>query len=131
MICHAVGLSGGCDIAAIVTSILRTNKSFKKLIREYVQLCLSEAGGGIHLPSSVPRTRDVLSPATSDREQLGYLGDRFEPEEDIAPHLREPLIDIDIEDLYGPVPPDEPDPYVGPDPLVRMSDIVPTPPVYR
>lgn len=71
--------------------------------------------------------RNVLSPETNNREQLGTLAgqpiDTVGDEDDMPEHLRDPTVNPD--DCYGPVPPDAEEPYVGQDPFTR--DVAPQP----
>lgn len=74
-------------------------------------------------------TRNVLSPATNTREQIGSLAgnvplDTVDDYEGMPDHLFDP--EVDPEDCLGPVPPDAEEPYVGQDPFVRDAFILPT-----
>lgn len=73
-----------------------------------------------------------LSPSTNDREQLGYLADNpsdVDPEDDMPSHLKDNT--VNPEDCYGPVPPDNGDPYVQQDPFARDTSPLPTSPIRR
>lgn len=74
-----------------------------------------------------PAARNVLSPATSEREQLGSLAgeplDTANDPDGVPEHLREPT--VDREDCYGPVPPSGREPWVSIDPFT--SDYAPQP----
>lgn len=88
---------------------------------------LSEAGGGTPHKTQ-PYTGNAMSPASADREQLGYLADKdvdTDDENDIPTHLRD--VEVDDKDCYGPVPPTAPDPYAMADPFVRGDSPLPTP----
>ena len=104
--------------------------SVKDLRRLIVRLV--EAGGGTTVPKQEPYIQNSLSPDINHREQLGSLADRdidTEQDDELPPHLREPI--YDEEECFGPVPPDAEDPYVGQDPFVRDYGPLPTPPVRR
>jgi len=67
-------------------------------------------------------TRNILSPATSSREQIGSLADGdpidcVDNPEGMPNHLFEPEVDPD--DCFGPVPPDAEKPYLMQDPTVK------------
>lgn len=72
-----------------------------------------------------------LSPSTNDREQLGYLADPADGDDEdmLSGHLNEPH--EDSEDCWGPVPPVNGDPYVTQDPLTRNTSPLPTSPIRR
>ncbi len=74
----------------------------------------------------MPDEAEAQKRSAANREQLGSLaGDSGDL---VAPHLTQPQ--ESPEDCWGPVPPTEPDPYVGQDPFVRDSSPLPTPRVY-
>lgn len=72
-----------------------------------------------------------LSPSTNDREALGYLADNPSDvdEEGLPDHLEDPT--VTPEECWGPVPPENGDPYVQQDPLARDTSPLPTPPIKR
>lgn len=70
-----------------------------------------------------------MSPATADREQLGRLTTGDGDEEELAPHLRDQVLEPD--ECWGPVPPVNGDPYVGQDPYARDTSPLPTSPIKR
>lgn len=114
--------------APILICVKLTARQLRSLIREVLALEWASA----------PPTRPMfdymgnpLSPATNDREQLGYLSDpTVDDDEDMmSGHLNEPQ--EDPEDCWGPVPPVQGDPYVMQDPLARDTSPLPTPPIKR
>lgn len=74
-----------------------------------------------------PAARNVLSPAESEREQLGTLAaepmDTADDPGGVPAHLREPT--VDPRDCHGPVPPTCREPWVSIDPFT--SDYAPQP----
>jgi hypothetical protein len=101
-------------------------------LRKIVKSVLREAGGAASTKPMFGAINDPLSPATSDRESLGYLADNprgVDPNDQLPAHLREPL--ETPEDCFGPVPPVGEDPYVMQDPLVRDASPLPGPRINR
>ena len=91
-----------------------TIDKLRKLIRSFI----IEANGGITLPH-LPMIRNAMGPDFSDREQLGRISvkDEDDEEDDISPHLYEPV--YEEEDTWGPVPPTSENPYVISDPYAK------------
>jgi hypothetical protein len=97
-------------------------------LRQIIRKSLSEAGGA--RPSRPqPYTRNAMAPDLADRVAIGRLETGEPEEEELPPHLREPV--VDFEDCYGPVPPIAGDPYVGQDPFARDYSPLPTPAIKR
>ena len=98
-------------------------------LRSIIRNAILEAAGGITLPH-MPVIRNAMGPEFADREQLGRISIKdVEDEDEITPHLREPL--YDAEDCWGPVPPTGDDPYVLPDPYTNDYHVIPTPQIKR
>lgn len=97
-------------------------------LRSIIRELIREAGGGTTLPRS-PRIRNAMQPDFSDREQLGKISRQQEDPDELAPHLREPV--YDFEDCYGPVPPQDKNPYALPDPYTKDTSPLPTPGIRR
>jgi hypothetical protein len=87
---------------------------------------LSEGAGGTPNKRQ-PYTGNAMSPASAEREQLGYLADNDidTDDNDISSHLRDTV--VDPEETWGPVPPTAEDPYAQADPFVRGDSPLPTP----
>jgi len=96
-------------------------------LRRIIREVILEAGGGTTLPR-MPMIRNAMQPELSDREQLGKIAQPKDPDE-LSPHLREPV--EDMEDCYGPVPPQDKNPYALPDPYNKDTSPLPTPPIKR
>jgi hypothetical protein len=94
-------------------------KNFK-ILKSYIRLALQEQG---------PYLMNVMSHDLTSRDQIGSLARRKDDDEDIAPHLREP--EVDMEDCYGPVPPVVDDPGVYADPFSRDYHVLPTSTIKR
>lgn len=98
-------------------------------LRRFIQEAIREGAGGITLPH-MPVVRNGMGPEFADREQLNLVSRKdIDDPDDVAPHLRRPI--YDEEDTWGPVPPTGKDPYVLPDPYVKDSGVLPTPPIKR
>jgi hypothetical protein len=100
-------------------------------LRAIIKASLTEAGGGVPFKAQ-PQQRNPMSPSTNSREQIGsmkQLDVDTELDDELPPHLRNP--DEEPEDVFGPVPPNAPDPYVQADPFVRDSSVLPTPQTMR
>lgn len=106
--------------------MITTIGEFRRLVRAALR-----EGAGAPATKPEPYMRDAFAPDHADREALGYLADVDVDTEDgqLPPHLRDTV--EDPEDCFGPVPPDQGDPYVGQDPFVRDSSPLPTPPFKR
>jgi hypothetical protein len=88
-------------------------RSLRRIIREAM---IAEIGGGIPNKPQ-PMTRNPMSPDINNREQIGKMETGDQEDDELAPHLMEPI--YSKEDCYGPVPPDAEDPYVQQDPYVN------------
>lgn len=98
-------------------------------LRRVIREVFLEGAGGITLPR-MPVIRNAMGPDFADREQLSLVSSKnTDDEEEVAPHLREPI--YDEEDTWGPVPPTGEDPYALPDPYVNDYGVLPTPPIKR
>lgn len=97
-------------------------------LRALVAGALWEAGGGWSSPPQ-PAGRSAFSADIVNREQIGRMESGTQDVEKLADHLEEPA--VDFKDTYGPVPPDEPEPYVGQDPYVRDASPLPSPGIRR
>lgn len=74
-----------------------------KELRHRIRHALHEKGGG---NAMTPHIRDALSPALSDREELGRMTLKdLDGNEEIASHLRDQSIEASVADDFGPVPP--------------------------
>ena len=75
-----------------------------------------------------PYIRNVNSPSIVNREKIKKI--KFASlEDEIADHLLEP--NVNLKDIYGPVPPNAEKLSVHTDPYVRYSSPLPTPNVIR
>ena len=97
-------------------------------LRSVIRQELVEWGGG---PTRPPT---LLSPASPDnasqREEIGSLGGELKDTDDeLPPHLREPVYDED--ECWGPVPPTAPDPTATMDPFNTDWSVLPTPSIKR
>jgi hypothetical protein len=72
--------------------------------------------------------RNALSPATSEREQLGRISAK-DMDDELAPHLSEP--DVTPEECWGPVPPTSEKPGVHADAWAKDHSPLPTPSIKR
>jgi len=97
-------------------------------LRQIIRNTLIEAGGGTTLPK-LPMIRNAMGPEFSDREQLGRISPKDNDEDEISPHLREPQ--YTEEECWGPVPPDQENPYMIPDPYNKDYHVIPTPQIKR
>lgn len=97
------------------------------MLRTFIRSVLQEAGGGAPLPRS-PMIRNAMQPGMADREQIGKIAKSEDPDA-MAPHLVEPV--EDMEDCYGPVPPQGKNPYALPDPYTKDTSPLPTSPIKR
>lgn len=98
-------------------------------LRHIIREMILEGAGGTTLPK-LPMIRNAMGPELADREQLSLVSSKdLEDEDDLAPHLREPI--YAEEDTWGPVPPTGEDPYSLPDPYVNDYSVLPTPPIKR
>lgn len=76
-----------------------------------------------------------MSPDINSREQLGSLKQQDidtvddHGNEDLPPHLREPV--YDAEECFGPVPPTGEEPYTQQDPFVRDYSPLPSSRIMR
>lgn len=101
-------------------------KTSHRLLRAYIAEALSSTPGA-------PYIRNALSPAMSDREDIGPIShrdiDATDDDDEIASHL----VDIEVtpEECFGPVPPDAEDPYVQLDPFTRDWSVLPKSSVMR
>lgn len=97
-------------------------------LRQLIRRCLVEIGGA---RTTVPRpvTRDPHSPSMADREQLGRISVKNTDDDEVAPHLQDPL--YDEEECWGPVPPKGANPYAMPDPYAQDYHVIPTPQIKR
>jgi hypothetical protein len=96
-------------------------------LRQIIRNILVETGGGTTLPK-MPMIRNAMAPDFSSREQLGNIAKPKDPDE-LSSHLLEPV--EDIEDCYGPVPPQGKNPYMMPDPYTKDTSPLPTSPIKR
>ena len=95
-------------------------------LKKLIEAVLNEAGGGTPTRTKEPFIGSATSPSVASREQIGSLGDpnpEDREDDELPPHLREPL--YDKEDCYGPVPPVAEDPYVQSDPFTQDWGIHP------
>lgn len=93
-------------------------------LRAMIRSALIEAGGAAPRPAR-PVINNPMSPSMSDREQIGKNSVKQLPDdEDITPHLQEPV--YDEEDCHGPVPPTGQDPYALPDFYTKDYGVLPT-----
>lgn len=95
-------------------------------LKKLLELVFNEAGGGTPMRTE-PFIGSATSPSTDSREQIRSLGDpdpEAQEDDELPPHLREPI--YDKEDCYGPVPPVAEDPYVQADPFAQDWGIHPT-----
>jgi hypothetical protein len=99
-----------------------------KELREIIRSVILEAAGGITLPH-IPMVRNAMGPDFADREQLGRVSIKDVDEEEISPHLIDPV--HSEEECWGPVPPTDNDPYAIADPYTRDYHVIPTPPIKR
>lgn len=76
-----------------------------------------------------PPARNALSPGRSSREQIKSIG-ASNPDPDLAPHLKQAEED-EGENVLGPVPPENGEPYIMQDPFVRDHNIIPRAPFTR
>lgn len=98
-------------------------------LRLLIREAILEIGGAAPRPPR-PVTRNPMSPSMSDRQQIGKISiKQADAEEEITPHLRDPM--YDEEDIRGPVPPSGKDPYALPDFYVKDYGVIPTPPIKR
>ncbi len=85
-------------------------------LRKVIRNTVLEAGGG---SSHFPIVRDAMAPSTTDREAIEKQS-KFDIKDDpdsLPPHLREPEVQEDPDDCFGPVPPNTAgDPYLMTDP---------------
>lgn len=99
------------------------------LLRNYIRSLIIEAYAsnvdGPHVGSaSVYHPRISISPHLAQRDEIPYLGKRRKKDdEEIAAHLMEP--EVDMEDCYGPVPPDTEEPGVYSDPYTSDYHVIP------
>lgn len=97
-----------------------TIKTLRYLIRSLIHEAYASNVDGPHISN-------VLSQHLADRDPIPNLGVRSKKDDDeIAPHLMEP--EVDMEDCYGPVPPvaEEPGVYPG---FARDYHVIPNPPI--
>lgn len=97
-------------------------------LRSIIRAAIREGAGGITLPH-MPVVRNAMGPDFADREQLGRVSMKDKEEDELAPHLREPV--YSEEDCWGPVPPGGHDPYALPDFYTNDYGVLPTPPIKR
>lgn len=90
------------------------------VLRQCIKEILAEVLEGPHISN-------VLSHDLADRDQLVDLT-KFEDEE-ISPHLSEPV--LSPEECFGPVPPTNDDPGVYADPFTRDYHVLPTSTIKR
>ena len=93
-------------------------------LRTLIAEALAEGGGA---SDTYPYIRDAVAPADAEREQIGSLArnSNDEEEEELPPHLREPL--EDPEDCRGPIPQGDDDVYAISDPYTNDWSVLPTP----
>lgn len=95
-------------------------------LRRYIRFLVQEA-----YASNVdgPHLGNLMSSHLAQRDEIPYLGKKRKKEEDeIAPHLMEP--ELDMEDCWGPVPPNrENEPGVFIDPFTQDYHVLPRKPV--
>lgn len=106
-----------------------TIRELRRWVREAV---VAEWAGAPPTKAMFDYVNNSLSPALSDREALGPLADHpvdVDPDEELPDHLRQPQ--VTPEECWGPVPPEQGDPYVQQDPFTRDTSPLPTPPIKR
>jgi len=90
-------------------------------LKEYIRLVLFEA---YYNNVDGPHITNVISTHLMQRDEIPYLGKKRNKEEDeISAHLMEP--EVDMEDCYGPVPPDAEEPGVYADPYTKGWPVIP------
>jgi hypothetical protein len=101
-------------------------RELRRLIRE----ALLEAGGAWS-SHPVPVSRNYgMNNIVNDREQLTQITARdLDDPDDLSPHLQDAINDDEYDP--GPVPPVGANPYLLPDPYVKDSSPLPTPPIKR
>lgn len=90
-------------------------------LRQYIRMLIREA-----YASNVdgPHITNVISTHLAQRDEIPYLGKkRNKEDEEISAHLMEP--EVDMEDCYGPVPPDAEEPGVFTDPYSQDWHVIP------
>ena len=98
-------------------------------LRSIIRRSITEIGGARSTRPS-PVTLDPTAPGNVTRQQLSRISVRdMDPSDEIAPHLRDDY--ATFEQDFGPVPPDEPNPYVTLDPYVNDFNVLPTPQIKR
>jgi len=97
-------------------------------LRSIIKKAIVEGAGGTTLPR-MPLIRNAVGPDFADREQLNLVSKKDIDNDEVSPHLREPV--YDEEDCWGPVPPTKKDPYILQDPYAKDYGILPTYPIKR
>lgn len=92
-------------------------------VRSLVRTAVREWAGSI--PTKPDISRDVMSPDASTRDELRAIKDSGLDIDDGLPNHLLDLESGDDPDVFGPVPPDAPDPYVELDPYT--TDVWPEP----